>query len=489
MDALAMALQDQGLGPGGRALLALPNSAAAVVAGLAVQLLGGTVVEVGATQTPEMLSLAIDAAAPRVAFVDAADRRRTDLLAGHPSIHHLWLVGEGQTPVTEAPGGRPTISHLSEAGLVKDPASSRAAIAPYRWDDPREPAVIIYTSGSTGVARGVMLSARNIVENTRSIVEYLHLTAEDRALLALPMSYCYGRSVLQTHLYVGGSIVFEDRFAFPRMVLETLAEERCTGFAGVPLTFELLRRRVDVSAMRFPALRYLTQAGGEMAPETIQWVREMFSPARLYVMYGQTEATARLAYLPPEDAERKRGSVGIAIPGVELRVAGDDGRTLPVGEVGQLVARGPNVCLGYLGDEEATARILRDGWLWTGDLAVCDPDGYFTLCGRADELMKVGGYRVSPVGIEHVLQSHPDVVEAAVVGRPDSLMGTVPVAFVVARAGTAPADADLRRWAQERLPPHEVPVEFSLIGQLPRNAAGKLLRAQVRALTGDDVAT
>jgi acyl-coenzyme A synthetase/AMP-(fatty) acid ligase len=189
-----------------------------------------------------------------------------------------------------------------------------------------------------------------------------------------------------------------------------------------------------------------------MAPETIQWVREMFSPARLYVMYGQTEATARLAYLPPEDAERKRGSVGIAIPGVELRVAGDDGRTLPVGEVGQLVARGPNVCLGYLGDEEATARILRDGWLWTGDLAVCDPDGYFTLCGRADELMKVGGYRVSPVGIEHVLQSHPDVVEAAVVGRPDSLMGTVPVAFVVARAGTAPADADLRRWAQERLP-------------------------------------
>jgi len=312
-------------------------------------------------------------------------------------------------------------------------------------------------------------------------VEYLGLTARDRAHLILPLYYCYGRSVLQTHLLVGGSLFLDGRFAFPRVVLETLGVEGCTGFAGVPLTFEIIRRQVDASTLSLPSLRYLTQAGGAMAPETIDWVRAAFKPASLFVMYGQTEATARLSYLPPPRAQDKRGSIGIAIPGVELRVVDEGLRELAPGEVGHLVARGENVTQGYLDEPEETAAVLHDGWLWTGDLAERDADGYFFHRGRSKEILKIGGHRVSPIEIEHVVAEHPDVAEAAVVGAPDALMGEVPVAFVVARPDRQPDAEGLRAFCRARMPAYLVPVRFTLVASLPRNEAGKLLRAQLTA--------
>ena len=332
-----------------------------------------------------------------------------------------------------------------------------------------------------------MQTHRNVDANTRSIAEYLDLSPDDRALLTLPLHYCYGRSVLQTHLFVGGSVFLDGRFAFPRVVMDALASERCTGFAGVPLTFEILRRQVDVASMDFPALRYVTQAGGAMNPDTIAWARVAFQPARLFIMYGQTEATARLSYLPPERAEGKVESIGIAIPGVELRVVDPDGRELPCGEVGELVARGANVTPGYLDEPDATAAILRDGWLWTGDLACRDEDGFLFHKGRAKEVLKVGGHRVSPVEIEQVLALHSDVTEAAVFGVRDGLLGEVPVAAVVPRPDAVLAIGDLRRFCQERLASYAVPADFILVEALPRNEAGKLLRADLSRMY--DIAT
>ena len=317
--------------------------------------------------------------------------------------------------------------------------------------------------------------------NTRSIVEYLGLSGKDRALLALPLYYCYGRSVLQTHLLVGGSVFLEGRMAFPRTVLETLAAEGCTGFAGVPLTFEIVRRQVDVSAIEFPQLRYVTQAGGAMAPDTIEWVRSAFRPARLFVMYGQTEATARLSYLPPDRAEEKAGSIGIPIPGVELRVVDEQGRELPPGEVGELVARGANVTPGYLDEPKETAAILHDGWLWTGDLAERDADGFLYHRGRAKEILKIGGHRVSPIEIEEVIARHPAVDEAAVIGVRHELLGEAPLAFVVPRPGATSDEADLLRYCREQLPAYMVPVTFAFVDSLPRNESGKLLRMELAA--------
>ena len=269
------------------------------------------------------------------------------------SIGSGWSTeARSRRRLTEPLRGAP-YALVSEDGRA-DPALGVAPAAPVPALSPDDPALVLYTSGSTGRPRGVVQTWRNIDANSRSIVEYLRLGPDDRALLVLPLYYCYGRSVLQTHLLAGGSVFLDGRFAFPRTVLEALGAEGCTGFAGVPLTFEIIRRQVEVGSLSFPRLRYLTQAGGAMAPDTIDWVRTAFRPAELFVMYGQTEATARLAYLPPGRAAEKRGSIGIPIPGVELRVVDDEGRELPAGETGHLVARGGNVTPGYLDEPEET---------------------------------------------------------------------------------------------------------------------------------------
>jgi acyl-CoA synthetase (AMP-forming)/AMP-acid ligase II len=345
-------------------------------------------------------------------------------------------------------------------------------------------ALILYTSGSTGRPRGVIQTFRNIAANTRSIVTYLGLREHDRAMAILPLFYCYGLSVLQTHLSVGGSVFLDPRFAFPRVVVEAMATEGCTGFAGVPLTFEMLRRLPAGDALRSTTLRYLTQAGGAMAPDTIRWAREAFAPARLFVMYGQTEATARLAYLPPERAEEKHGSIGIPIPGVELRVVDPADRELPAGEVGELVVRGENVTAGYLDAPEETAAVFRDGALYTGDLGYRDRDGFVFLVGRSKEMLKVGGYRVSPLEIERVLARHQAVLEAAVAGMPDPVQGEVPAAFIVRRDGQPVSERDLRAFCRGALPAHCVPRNVFFLPALPRSGAGKLLRQELFRAAG-----
>jgi acyl-CoA synthetase (AMP-forming)/AMP-acid ligase II len=480
--ALAAALAAHGARAGDRILLALPNTPATVVAGLAVNALGAVAVEVNREWGPDVLAPIIAQARVRRAIVWGRDARAWSKVLAAAPLDGLWVVHGGPIPeAMRAAFGSATL--LLEDGRLEGPAGPDA---PSPDLDPSQPALILYTSGSTGRPRGVVQTFRNVDANTRSIVRYLGLSSDDRALVILPLYYCYGRSVLQTHLFAGGSIFLDPRFAFPRVVLETIAAERCTGFAGVPLTFEIIRRQVDVSTLSFPALRYLTQAGGAMAPETIAWVRRSFRPANLFVMYGQTEATARLSYLPPERAEEKHGSIGVAVPGVELRVVDDAGRELPRGETGHLVARGDNVTLGYLDEPEETAAIIRDGWLWTGDLAKRDEDGFFYHRGRSKEILKIGGHRASPIEIEHVVADHPDVAEAAVIGVPHDLMGEVPAAFVVARDGTRPRSEELVRFCRERLPAYKVPVSFTWVDALPRNEAGKLLRAELaRAACAD----
>jgi len=479
---LAGHLAAQGIGPDSRVLLALPNTPATVVAGLALNALGATSVEVSREWSAEVLGDIVTRSRVRQAFIWGRDARTwAAALAGRP-IDHCWVVHPSTIlPTLQDALGGVAATLLLEDGRV-DPGVPQAPPPPARELSPDWPALVLYTSGSTGRPHGVVQTFGNVDANTRSIVEYLDLTAADRALVTLPFYYCYGRSVLQTHLFAGGSLFIDNRMAFPRTVMESLAAEGCTGFAGVPLTFEVLRRQVDVSTIDTERLRYLTQAGGAMAPDTIAWVRAAFQPASLYVMYGQTEATARLSYLPPARARDKAGSIGIAIPGVELRVVDENGRELRPGQVGELVARGQNVTPGYLDEPSETARILHDGWLWTGDLAERDADGFFFHRGRAKEILKIGGHRVSPIEIEQVIAGHPDVAEAGVVGVKDALMGEVPKALVVPRPGATPLAADLLRFCRERLPAYEVPVAFVLVEALPRNESGKLLRTELAEL-------
>jgi len=340
-------------------------------------------------------------------------------------------------------------------------------------------ASIIYTSGSTGKPKGVVLSHLNIVTNTRSIVSYLDLSCRDRIMVILPFFYVYGKSLLNTHFCVGGSVVIDNRFAFPNAVLKTMKETSCTGFAGVPSTFSILLNKSALHKLRFPDLRYITQAGGPMAPTVQKEVALAFYPAKLYVMYGATEASARLSYLNPIDLPRKWGSIGKAIPNVELYVADEKGNPLPAGKTGEIVARGANIMLGYWKDESETKKVLKYGLYFTGDLGKMDDEGFLYVVGRKKDMIKVGANRISAKEIEEKILSFPQVHEVAVIGVPDEITGEAIKAYIVMRNGLA-ADIEILKFCKKVSPSYKVPKYIEFVNSLPKNSAGKIMKQTLK---------
>lgn len=343
-------------------------------------------------------------------------------------------------------------------------------------------AEIIFTSGSTGVPKGVMISHKNLIANTDSIVTYLKLNQEDRMLVVLPFYYCYGLSLLHTHLRVGGSIVLNNSFIFLGSIINNLLEYKCTGFAGVPSHFQILLRKSDnFKTTKFPDLKYVTQAGGKLAPIFIDEFRTSHPEITFIVMYGQTEATARLSYLPPELYEAKKGSMGKGIPGVELRVINEKGEKIKPGEIGEVIARGDNVMLGYFEDEEGTKNTIRDGWLYTGDLGTVDKDGYIFLTARKKEIIKVGGKRISPKEIEAVILELPEVVDCTIEGIEDELLGEALKATVVIRAenGKETMLDKIKQHCSRHLALYKVPQIIELKEQLVISATGKKIKGKL----------
>jgi long-chain acyl-CoA synthetase len=285
-------------------------------------------------------------------------------------------------------------------------------------------AEIIFTSGSTGKPKGVMISHKNLISNTSSIIEYMKLNQSDRMLVVLPFYYCYGLSLLHTHLRVGGSIVLNNSFIFLGAIINNLVDYKCTGFAGVPSHFQILLRKSDsFKKTHFPDLKYVTQAGGKLPTIFIDEFIESHPKIKFYVMYGQTEATARLSYLPPELYEKKKGSMGKGIPGVILKVVNESGEPVKPDEPGEVVATGDNIMIGYFEDDEGTSAAIKNGWLHTGDLGIVDEDGYIFLIARKKEIIKVGGKRISPKEIEAVILELPKVIDCSVEGVEDELLG------------------------------------------------------------------
>lgn len=340
--------------------------------------------------------------------------------------------------------------------------------------DEQDLAAIIYTSGSTGVPRGVMLSHRNILANTTSIVEYLGLCAADRMMVVLPFYYVYGLSLLHTHVAVGGSLVLDNRFAFPNVVLAAMREHAVTGFAGVPSTFASLLHRSTLAGTSLPALRYVTQAGGPMPPARVREWLSAVPGVPFIIMYGATEAAARLSYLPPSELDHRQGSIGRAIPNVELRVLRDNGEVAAPRDIGEIVARGPNISSGYWNCAEETRERFGPEGFRTGDLGYADEDGFLYLVGRRHDMIKVGGHRVSSKEIEETLHEHPAVHEAAVVTAPSDWLGEVPVAHVALRDGEHLQEADVLAFCRARLPDYKIPARVIFTPELPKNAAGKI---------------
>jgi acyl-CoA synthetase (AMP-forming)/AMP-acid ligase II len=388
--------------------------------------------------------------------------------AGHPDYEELASrQGCGVIVVGATPAADGRVSWVDAA------ATPPAALLEVEAADP---AAIIYTSGTTGRPKGVVLTHGNLSANTAAIVDYLRLTAADRVLNLLPFFYSYGNSVLHTHLAVGGTLVLENHLVYPQKILSRIAEERITGLPGVPSTFALLLQASELSESPLARLRYLTQAGGAMTPRNISRVREQLGSVELFIMYGQTEATARLTYLPPALIGEKLGSVGRPVAGVELEIRDDAGQRMPTGVTGQVCVRGASVMAGYYADREATEAVLRDGWLHTGDLGYLDADGCLYLEGRRSDMIKSGAHRLSPLDIEDVIAMLPEVAEVAVVGVPDEVLGEAIKAVVTLRPGAILDAMTIQRHCVQQLPRYKVPRTVEFADRLPRTSSGKIMR-------------
>lgn len=466
---------DLALPKGSRVALYWENSADAIAASFGVWFAGCVLVSLST-------DLSNDDVADQIQHSDAAA-----LIVGQKQLRHLHTAAarlEGVMAIAVA-GPLPPVGTFQRPvyswPVIADDGPALAA--PVRTID-LDLAAIVYTSGSTGAPKGVMLSHLNLVSNMQSIVAYLRLSREDRVMMILPHYYIYGLSLILTHVLVGGAIVLDNRFMYPNTVLQSMVETRVTGFAGVPSTFSILLARSTVREMEFPLLRYVTQAGGDMPPPVQKQVAEAFSPARLFIMYGTTEAAPRLSYLDPDDLPRKLGSIGKPVPNVDLFIADSQGTPLSPGVEGEIVARGANITSGYWKDPEGSAQVLRNGLYFTGDLGTMDQDGFFYVTGRAKDIIKVKGFRVSPREIEEHLLSLRAIAEAAVVGIPDDLLGEAPVAFLVPCNEVELATEAVQSFLRQRLPAYKLPVRYVILESLPKGAAGKVQKRTLRKQFG-----
>lgn len=341
--------------------------------------------------------------------------------------------------------------------------------------DGSQVAEIIFTSGSTATPKGVMLTHNNVISNTESIIQYLNLTQDDIMMVVLPFYYCYGLSLLHTHLRVGGQLVINNNFIFLTSTIKKLNDYRCTGFAGVPSHFQILLRKTELfKNTTFPHLRYVTQAGGKLENAFIMEFLENFPTISFYVMYGQTEATARLSYLPPHLLKTKLGSLGKGIPGVELRVVDKKGNMVKPGKTGEIIAKGNNVMLGYFDDPEESAKTICNGWLYTGDIATTDDDGYIFLTARKKEIMKIGGRRISPKEIEAVIYMIPGIIDCSVRAVNDDLLGEAIKATIVISENESNIDQDIiKTFCSDKLAHYKIPSFIEIKNEMSISATGK----------------
>ncbi len=469
---VAHLLAELGVEPGDRVGLLVDNGAAYLTNFFGILKAGACAVALNsANRSVTHRQLLADAGAKVLVTLAAQVRRDLpEIVHGLDGLGHVVL--DRAAPHWELPAGLAIVTAARQDAMASD--------RPGHAVDIESPATILYTSGSTGVPRGVTLLHRNLAANTRQILDYLELTGDDSVLVVLPFHYSFGKSLLLTHTAVGGRLVVDNRFAYPTTIVDAMAEHAVSGFSGVPSTYAILAARTDFLSRPLPALRYLTQAGGGMTPAlTRRLLDTRGQSARVFVMYGQTEAAARLSWVPPERLEEKLGSIGVGIPGVDLTVRRPDGSVCDVDEVGEVVARGDNIMRGYWNDPAETDLVLKDGALHTGDLGRRDADGFIFLVDRVKNMIKAGANRVSAKEIEDAIAELAGVMEVCVVGVPDELLGEAIEAHVVPDPGADLDERAVLAHLHGRLALFKIPRKVHFRKEMPRNSAGKIVKSEL----------
>ncbi|WP_163971989.1 fatty acid--CoA ligase family protein [Oceanobacillus halotolerans] len=342
--------------------------------------------------------------------------------------------------------------------------------------EPEETAVILYTSGTTGKPKGAMLTHQNLYSNAKDVADYLAINGEDRVIAALPMFHVFCLTVaLNAPLMNGGTILIMPKFS-PQDVFHITKEQQATVFAGVPTMYNYLLQAAQKEQVDLAGIRLCISGGAAMPVALLKGFEEAFD-VQVSEGYGLSEASPVTCF-NPLDRPRKPGSIGQNIVNVENKVVDEFGEELPVGEVGELIVRGPNVMKGYYKMPEETAVALRDGWLYTGDMARMDDEGYFYIVDRKKDMILVGGYNVYPREVEEVIYQHPSVSEVAVIGKPDPNTGEAVISFIVTNDPIK--ESELAAYCKEHLAKYKVPTEFEFLDELPKNTTGKILRKNLR---------
>jgi long-chain acyl-CoA synthetase len=469
-DRVARTLVVNGLEPGARAAILMDNCWEAVASIFAVLKAGGVFVPLNPSTKHDKLAYILNDCRVSVLItqsrlmptVNAATVRGTSLL--------FSLIA----------GSSPNDLSTSRLSFEEALTTTEPAILPHPGIE-LDLAMLMYTSGSTGFPKGVMMTHQNVIAAATSITTYLEISSGDIILNVLPISFDYGLYQVLMAVKTGAAVVLEKVFAFPQTMLDTIKAEKVTMLPIVPTMAAMILQMKSISGADFPDLRSITNTAAALPPAHIERLQGLFPQVKLYSMYGLTECK-RCTYLPPDELVRRPGSVGIAIPGTEAYVVRDDGSRAAPGETGELVIRGPHVMKGYWGNPEATARVLRDGpfpWekvLYTGDLFRTDPEGFLYFVGRKDDIIKSRGEKVSPKEIENVLYQLPEIVEAAVVGVPDPILGHAIEAVVALAAGAELTERDIIRHCATHLEDFMVPKLIRFRDALPKTDSGKISR-------------
>ncbi len=473
-NALSHALCRRGLRRGDRVLVFADNTVETVVSFWGVLKAGGVVSLVNPqTKADKLLYLLNDCRAHTL----ITDGHLTPVFAGaaRRSLHLCTVLVSGELDVARL-SALPAVCSFDEALSREDRQN-----APLRRTLDIDLAAIVYTSGSTGDPKGVMLTHRNMLTAATSITTYLRNQEDDVLINVLPLAFDYGLYQMIMAFRMGARLVLERSFTFPAQVLRAVCDEEVTGFPGVPTIFSLLAEMKSIREYDFSRVRYVTNTAAALPQKHIGFLKEVFPKARIYSMYGLTECK-RCTYLPPEDLDRKAGSVGIAIPNTELWVVDEADNRLGPGQVGQLVIRGATVMKGYWEKPDETAKKLRPGplpgeqVLYTGDFCTIDEEGYVTFVGRMDDIIKSRGEKVAPKEVETAIVNIRGVREAAVIGVPDELLGQAVKALVVLEDGAMLTGKDIQRECQARLESFMVPKYVEFVRELPKTTTGKITK-------------
>lgn len=473
----AQGLQDLGIQKGDHVAFLLGNTPHYLIALYATMRLGATAIPVNPIYTPDEISYIIrNGDVKAIVALDALLPLVEMGVQAFPQVE-VFIVCETAADAAEKvaglSGAAKTKTYLFSHIVAK--ASGSLESVNVTEDDT---AIILYTSGTTGNPKGAMLTHGNVYSNARDVSTYLGYRADDRIIATLPVFHVFALTVVvNAPLLSGATVLLTPRFS-PGEIFALAKEKKATVFAGVPTMYNFLYQLQDGNPEDFSTIRLAISGGASLPVALLHNFEEKFN-VRVSEGYGLSEASPVTCF-NPLDRDRKAGSIGTSINNVENRIVDEYGQDVAVGEVGELIVRGPNVMKGYYKMPEETAVAIHDGWLYTGDLARKDEEGYFYIVDRKKDMIIVGGFNVYPREVEEVLFTHNDIVEAAVVGFPDSDFGEAVHAYVVLKDVAKTTTEDIVAYCAQHLVKYKLPKVIEIIEELPKNTTGKILRRSLK---------